>query len=372
MIENLDQNDTVFFKNFFREKRVLITGHTGFKGSWLAIWLKELGAEVLGYSLEPPSIPNNFEATDLKNRIIHVYGDIRDFSGIEKIFIEFQPELVFHLAAQPLVRRSFEEPQMTFETNVMGTTNMLELVRRSSSVRVFINITTDKCYENKEWVWGYRENDPLGGYDPYSTSKACSELITQAYIRSFFSNRESIGVASVRAGNVIGGGDWGTDRILPDCVRALSKREKILMRNPNSVRPWQFVLEPLYGYLLLATKLLERPKDFMGAWNFGPDDGSYIPVSEVVNKVIHYWGSGDWGNVQSPSEDKHEMHLLKLNCDKAYSFLKWRAILDIDSAIKMTIEWFKTFYQSPNIDMYNHCVTQIKEYTHILYNPTIK
>lgn len=372
MADNLNKKDTEFFRNVFKGKRVLVTGHTGFKGSWLAIWLKESGAEVLGYSLEPPSNPNNFDTTNLRNRMTHIHGDIRDFSGIEKVFIEFQPEFVFHLAAQPLVRRSYDEPRLTFETNMMGTVNILELARRSSSVRVLINVTSDKCYENKEWVWGYRENDPLGGYDPYSSSKGCSELITQAYIKSFFSKRESVGVASVRAGNVIGGGDWGSERLLPDCICALSKGEEILIRNPNSIRPWQFVLEPLYGYLLLATQLLERPKDYMGAWNFGPDNGSYIPVSEVVSKVIGYWGSGDCRNVSIGLNDKHEAYLLTLNCDKAHSILKWRSILDIDSTIKMTVEWYKTFYQSPHIDMYGLCMTQIKEFTHILYNPIVK
>lgn len=349
-------------------KRVLITGHTGFKGSWLAIWLKELGAKVLGYSLEPPSNPNNFEATNISNRIIHVHGDIKDFSNLKKIFVEFQPEIVFHLAAQPLVRHSYEEPQITFETNVMGTVNMFELVRTTPSVRVFINVTSDKCYENKEWTWGYRENDPLGGHDPYSSSKACAELVSQAYIKSFFSQRERVGVASVRAGNVIGGGDWGTDRLLPDCIRSLSRGEGILIRNPNAIRPWQFVLEPLRGYLLLVAKLFEKPKDYMGAWNFGPDNESCIAVSEVVDKVISYWGSGTWRKVSTKLNDnKQEMNLLKLNCDKANSFLKWRGILDIDSAIKMTVEWYKAFYNSPATeDMYNLCVAQINEYMQVV------
>ncbi len=348
----------------FKGKRVLITGHTGFKGSWLAIWLKELGATVLGYSLEPPGNPNNFEATNLSNRVTHVHGDIRDFPYFEEVFSEFQPEFVFHLAAQPIVRRSYEDPQLTFETNVMGTVNMLELVRKVPSVRALVSITTDKCYENKEWIWGYRENDRLGGHDPYSSSKACAELVSQAYIRSFFSQREGIGVATARAGNVIGGGDWGVDRLLPDCSRALSAGDSILIRNPEAVRPWQFVLEPLYGYLLLASKLSEKPDDYMGAWNFGPGNECCVPVSEVVEKTINYWGSGNWENPSAElNHNKHEMNLLKLNSDKAYSCLGWHGVLNIDSAIEMTVKWYKTFYKSEFADMYDFCVEQIVEYT---------
>ena len=358
-----DRYEIMQLEKTFKGERVFITGHTGFKGSWLTIWLRELGATVLGYSLEPPSNPNNFEASNLSNRITHVNGDIRDFSNLKRVFFEFQPEIVFHLAAQSLVRFSYEEPRITFETNVMGTVNMFEVVKITPSVRVFINVTSDKCYENKEYIWGYRENDRLGGHDPYSSSKACAELITQAYIKSFFSKREDIGVASVRAGNVIGGGDWGTDRLLPDCIRAFSTGNTILIRNPLAIRPWQFVLEPLYGYLLLATKLFEMAKDYTGAWNFGPKNESCISVREMVNKVINYWGSGNWREVSSElNNNKHEMSLLKLNCDKAYSLLKWQGVLDIDSTIEMTVKWYKTFYESTAIDMYNHCAAQIKEY----------
>lgn len=354
-------------EDIFKGKRILITGHTGFKGSWLAIWLKELGATVLGYSLEPPSTPNNFEAINLLNKVTHVHGDIRNFPYFEKIFTEFQPQCVFHLAAQPIVRRSYENPQVTFETNVMGTVNTFELVRTVPSVRVFINVTSDKCYENREWIWGYRENDRLGGHDPYSGSKACAELVSHAYIRSFFSQRENIGVASVRAGNVIGGGDWGMDRLLPDCIRALSTNNTIFIRNPHAIRPWQFVLEPLYGYLLLAKEIFERPKDYMGAWNFGPNNNCCIPVSEMVNKIVHFWGSGSWEQSSDESNDnRHEMNLLRLNSDKAYSHLGWYGVLDTDSAIDMTVKWYKTFYQSNVTDMYGYCVDQINEYTQVV------
>ena len=358
--------DAMELEKLFSGKRVLITGHTGFKGSWLAIWLKQLGATVLGYSLEPPGKPSNFEAVNLSHRVTHVHGDIRNFPYFEEVFSEFQPELIFHLAAQPIVRRSYEEPKLTFETNVMGTVNILELVRKEPSVRALVNITTDKCYENKEWIWGYRENDRLGGHDPYSSSKACAEFVSQAYARSFFSQRSGIGVATARAGNVIGGGDWGVDRLVPDCFRALSAGETIVIRNPQAVRPWQFVLEPLYGYLVLAGKLFEDPAGYMGAWNFGPRAECCISVSEVAEKTISSWGSGTW--VQPPGDSdrgKHEMNVLKLNSDKAYSLLGWHGALDIDTAIEMTATWYKKFYRGSTADMYDCCVRQISEYMKI-------
>ena len=347
----------------FQGKRIFITGHTGFKGSWLSIWLKELGAEVLGYSLEPPSVPNNFDVTRLSGKVIHTQGDIRNYPYLIKFFKKFEPEIVFHLAAQPIVRHSYDNPRETYETNVMGTIHMFEAIREASSVRAFINVTTDKCYENKEWLWGYRENDALGGHDPYSSSKACAELVSQAYIKSFFALRNDTGIASVRAGNVIGGGDWGADRLLPDCFRALSQGNQIALRNPQAVRPWQFVLEPLYGYLVLAGKLCERPAEYTGAWNYGPGNDCCIPVREVVNKIIHYWGSGSWHAASRESNDhKQEMTLLKLNSDKAYSLLGWRGVLNIDTAIAMTTNWYKTFYQRSGADMYAFCVEQIAEY----------
>ncbi len=354
------------FKDIYRGRRIMVTGHTGFKGSWLCIWLKELGADVIGYSLEPPSVPNNFEACNLKSKITNIHGDVRDEEYLISIFEKYSPEFVFHLAAQPLVRFSYKEPKLTYETNVIGTVNVLEAVRKTNSVRSCIIVTSDKCYENREWVYGYRETDPMGGYDPYSSSKGCAELVSQAYIKSFFSQREDIGVASVRAGNVIGGGDWGTDRLLPDCIHALSTDNTILIRNPMAIRPWQFVLEPLYGYLLLAIKLIERPKDYRGAWNFGSNNECCIPVSKMVDKVINYWGSGDWREVSGEYDNKYEMNLLKLNYDKAYSFLKWQGVLSIDSAIEMTVKWYKTFYQSHVPDMYDYCVDQIVEYTKII------
>ena len=264
-----------------RTKKLLITGHTGFKGSWLAIWLKELGADVVGYSLDPPSEPNNFEATRLREKITHIHGDIRDLDRLMETFKKYQPEFVFHLAAQPLVRLSYDEPKMTFDTNVGGTVNVFEAVRKTPSVKVLVNITSDKCYENKEWVWGYRENDPMGGHDPYSASKGCAELVFNAYLQSFFSQKsaahrqEHIGAASARAGNVIGGGDWGADRLVPDCIRALSRHQPIGIRSPHAVRPWQHVLEPLSGYLQLGALLSQDPKNI-------PAPGTSDPMTAAI------------------------------------------------------------------------------------------
>lgn len=354
-------------KKTFRGKRVFITGHTGFKGSWLTIWLKELEADVLGYSLLPPSEPNNFTASRLSGKVKSVHGDIRDDTLLGRVLRDFQPEFVFHLAAQPIVRLSYERPRDTFETNVMGTVNLLEAVRTTPSVRAAVIVTTDKCYENREWTWGYRENDTLGGHDPYSSSKACTELVSQAYSRSYFTSRKDMGMATARAGNVIGGGDWGADRLLPDCFRAVSKGEKIIIRNPGAVRPWQFVLEPLHGYLLLAQRLRESPGKHAGAWNYGPSSESCIPVRDVVDRIIRYWGGGSWeASSKDPSDDKREMIYLKLNSDKAYSLLGWRGVLPIDAAIKMTVQWYKAFYQSSGIDMYAFCVEQIAQYSNIL------
>ena len=361
----MDIKDT--FKSLYKGRRVLVTGHTGFKGSWLSIWLKELRAEVIGYSLEPPSEPNNFDASRLKNRITHIHGDVRNLDQLLEAFHQYQPEFVFHLAAQPLVRLSYEEPKLTFDTNVGGTVNVLEAVRLTDSVKVIVNMTSDKCYENREWVWGYRENDPMGGRDPYSASKGCAELAFHTYFRSFFaqstSTRRQIGAASVRAGNVVGGGDWGKDRLVPDCFRALSSRRAVGIRNPNAVRPWQLVLESLSGYLCLGALLLQEPQRYSGAWNFGPDDSSNLTVADVVNKLIQYWGEGSWEDLSDPNAP-HEADLLKLNCDKAHAELKWHSVLTSDECLQITSEWYSKFYSSgPKEDMYTSCVDQIHSYS---------
>ena len=359
----------MMFNNIYKNKKVLITGHTGFKGSWLAIWLKELGADVIGYALDPPSEPNNFEATRLQDKITHIHGDIRDLDRLMETFKKYQPEFVFHLAAQPLVRLSYEEPKVTFDTNVGGTVNVFEAVRKTLSVRALVNITSDKCYENREWVWGYRENDPMGGHDPYSASKGCAELVFNAYLKSFFSlsaaQGRTIGAASARAGNVIGGGDWGTDRLVPDCIRALSRHQSIGIRNPHAIRPWQHVLEPLSGYLLLGAALREDPQKYAGAWNFGPDDSSHLTVAEMSDRLIKYWGDGSWEDL-SDHKAPHEAKLLKLCCDKAHADLNWYSVLTIDECLKMTADWYKRFYmENHNTNFYTLCVEQIHNWVAI-------
>ncbi|MEW6668837.1 MAG: CDP-glucose 4,6-dehydratase [Thermodesulfobacteriota bacterium] len=349
------------FKNFYTNKRVLVTGHTGFKGSWLCIWLRELGAEVIGYSLEPPSRPSHFEASRLAGRVTHVHGDIRDRDHLLEVFQGERPDLVFHLAAQSLVRLSYQEPLDTFHTNAVGTANVLEAVRLTPAVKAVINVTSDKCYENREWVWGYRESDPLGGHDPYSASKACAELVFAAYLRSFLGEMGK-GAASVRAGNVIGGGDWGRDRLLPDCVRALSAGETIRIRMAKAVRPWQHVLEPLSGYLWLGALLWDFPRRYSGAWNFGPDPGEERTVADVVEKAVELWGSGAWQEEET-GQPYHEAGTLRLSCDKARTLLGWRDILSSQECLERTIRWYRTFYRPPVApDMYETCREEIHAY----------
>jgi CDP-glucose 4,6-dehydratase len=354
------------FDNIYKNKTVLITGHTGFKGSWLAIWLKKLGANVVGYALDPPSQPNNFEATKLGKKIAHIHGDIRDIDRLIESFKTYEPEFVFHLAAQPIVRLSYDEPKITFDTNVGGTVNVFEAVRKTPSVKVLVNVTSDKCYENREWIWGYRENDPLGGHDPYSASKGCAELVFSAYLKSFFSqsaaHSRSIGAASARAGNVIGGGDWGADRLVPDCIRALSSFQPIGIRNPHAIRPWQHVLEPLGGYLLLGARLSQDPEKYSGAWNFGPDESSHLTVAEMADCLIKYWGEGSWKDLSDPNA-LHEAKLLKLNCDKANAELRWHSVLTINECLQMTSVWYKKYYmENMNADISSLCIEQIHDY----------
>lgn len=356
------------FKNAYKGKKVLITGHTGFKGSWLSIWLRELGAEVVGYSLVPPSEPNNFNACKLKDKITHIDGDIRDLDNLIVIFAKYKPAFVFHLAAQALVRTSYMEPKLTFDTNIGGTVNVLEAARRTPSVKVLINVTSDKCYENREWVWGYRENDPMGGHDPYSASKGGAELVFSAYQRSFFRRGSSgdriIGAASVRAGNVIGGGDWGVDRLITDCIRALSAGKKIEIRNPQSIRPWQHVLEPLSGYLWLGTMLNESPESFSGAWNFGSAGQNHLTVGQMVAKILELWGSGAWMDISlTGGASIHEARTLKLCCDKALAELNWHSTLGLEECLSYLAAWYKLFYKNEQKkDMYDICSGQIGRY----------
>ncbi len=350
------------FQNFYKDKKVLITGHCGFKGSWLALWLKELGATVIGYGLAPYTEEDNFQVIKLKNKIIDIRGDILDTDKLKDSFISYKPEIVFHLAAQPLVKLSYKNPKETYESNVMGTLNVLEAIKESVSVKAAVMITTDKCYENKEQIWPYREEDALGGYDPYSSSKACCELLIASYRKSFF-NEESYkthgkAVASVRAGNVIGGGDWSKDRIIPDCIRALRKNDSIKIRNPKSIRPWQHVLEPLYGYLELAKCMYIDGAEYCGAWNFGPDFESIVSVSSIVDLIIKSWGNGKCEYTDFINAP-HEANLLSLDCTKSKVLLGWKPRLNIKDAIKYTVDWYKSF---ENTDMYKFSINQIYNY----------
>jgi len=317
----------------------------------------------VGYSLEPPTTPNNFTASCLENRLTHIHGDVRNLEQLQTVFDKYKPEFVFHLAAQSLVRLSYREPKLTFDSNVGGTVNFLEAVRLAPSVRVAVNVTSDKCYENYEWGRGYRESDPMGGHDPYSASKGAAEIVYNAYLQSFFTERKTIGTASVRAGNVIGGGDWGLDRIIPDCIRALVKGESISIRHPLATRPWQHVLEPLSGYLWLGALLWSDPAKYSSAWNFGPKDKVTYTVSEVVGKLIRLWGSGSWKDASASQNAVHEASLLKLCCDKAHTYLHWYPVFSFEKALDLAVNWYKNYYQEQGAkDMYNLCVEQIKEY----------
>lgn len=324
------------FWNCYQGKKVLLTGHTGFKGSWLAIWLKELGAEVYGYALAPLSDLDNFVTCNLAQEINHYEGDVRDAARLKAYFQEVQPDIAFHLAAQPLVLLSYKEPAGTFETNLMGTVNFFEAVRQTPTVKAAVNITSDKCYDNKEWIWGYRENDPLGGKDPYSASKGCAELITASYIHSFFTQENTCAVASGRAGNVIGGGDWAADRIVPDYFRAVNAGKKMVLRNPDATRPWQHVLEPLSGYLNLGAMLFLQGKKFAGGWNFGPDDANNYPVKELIDKIKQTENLEDCTIMQNGPK-LHEANFLKLDISKAATQLKWKPVLDFEDTVKFTV-----------------------------------
>lgn len=350
------------FGGKYKGKRVLVTGHTGFKGSWLSLWLSKLGADVIGYSLKPNTSPSLFEILDLEKDITSVIGDIRDDKMLFDTFKKYQPEIVFHLAAQPIVRESYENPKETYETNVIGTLNVFEAIRKSSSVKVVVNITTDKCYENKEWVYGYRETDPMGGYDPYSSSKACSEILTSSYRSSFFNDLD-IAVSSVRAGNVIGGGDWAKDRLIPDIVRSLADGKDIITRNPSAVRPWQHVLEPLSGYLWLGSLMISSDKEYNESWNFGPVDSDVLSVLEILKNSIKAWGSGNFKI--DKNKNPHEANLLKLDISKVRSILKWEPCYDVRTAVEETIKWYKNFYNNKDVDMKDFTINQIKKFSKV-------
>lgn len=356
---------TDLFGNFYRGKRVLVTGHTGFKGSWLAIWLHEMGAEVTGIGLEPYSERDNFVLSGIGRKIkADIRADIRDASEMKRIFKECRPEIVFHLAAQPLVRLSYEIPSETWQVNVMGTVNVMEAMRATDSVRAAVMITTDKCYENKEQVKGYREDDPFGGHDPYSSSKGACEIAIQSWRRSFwspetFGKGHRLSIASARAGNVIGGGDWAKDRIIPDCIRAIEAGVPVELRNPGSVRPWQHVLEPLYGYLLLAKKMWEAPSEYCEGWNFGPEDGNGITVEEVASALVRSMGKGELKHAPD-ARAPHEAGLLRLDITKAKERLGWRPRLDAARSVLLTADWYKRYRSE---DVYGICTDEIRYYT---------
>lgn len=328
-------------KSAYAGKRVLVTGHTGFKGSWLTMVLRELGAEIAGYALEPETDRDLFVTAGLRNAVRHTAADIRDLQSLQTAFDSFEPEFVFHLAAQPLVRRSFANPKLTFDTNVGGSVNLLEAVRSTPSVRSLVFVTSDKCYRNHEWTWGYREIDELGGHDPYSASKAAAEIVFSSYTDALFGGRPSLGAASVRAGNVVGGGDWSEDRIVPDCVRALEEGKPIEIRSPESTRPWQHVLEPIVAYLLVGARLRAEPQTFRGAWNIGPGTESIRTVEQLVREMISNWGAGEIRISRSSAAPK-EATFLHLNCDKADRQLGWRPIWKFARTIAETVGWYQS------------------------------
>lgn len=352
---------------FYRGKRVFLTGHTGFKGSWLALWLSQMGASVHGYALEPSTQPALFQDARVWDCLAsHTIGDVRDSGALAGAVRRAEPEMVFHLAAQALVRQSYREPRQTFETNVLGAVNVLEAVRMAGGVRVCQVITSDKCYENREWVYAYRENDAMGGFDPYSASKGCAELAVAAWRQSFFNphemERHGVSVSSARAGNVIGGGDWAEDRIIPDCIRALEQSKPILVRNPRAIRPWQHVLEPLSGYLTLAMRQWEQPAEFADAYNFGPAVSGAVSVGEIADLVVRHWGDGSWhGPEAGAPSGLHEANFLKLDITKAATRLGWRPVWSVGEAVARTVEWYRR-RAAGSFDAAAFCMQQITDY----------
>jgi len=348
--------------NFWHGKKVLITGHTGFKGSWLSLWLQSLGASISGYAL-PPTRPSLFELARAGEGLHSHIGDVRDLEHLQRVLAEEQSEVVFHLAAQPLVRYSYVNPVETYATNVMGTVHLLEAVRQSDNVRAVVIITSDKCYDNREWVWGYRESDPMGGHDPYSNSKGCAELVTAAYRVAFFnpavSEHHGVAVASARAGNVIGGGDWSEDRLIPDVIRAFLDKQPVVIRHPHAIRPWQHVLEPLNGYLWLAQKLWQEGSAWAEAWNFGPNDEDAKPVEWVVERMSKLWGEGASWRLDDRSHP-HEAHYLKLDISKARLRLGWQPRRNLESALKDTVDWYRAYQRKQ--DMREVALAQISAY----------
>lgn len=345
--------------SFWKEKKVFLTGHTGFKGSWLSLWLQSMGAKVKGYSLEPNTDPSLFKITNVSHKLESQIGDIRNLEKIKNSMAVFNPDITIHMAAQPLVRLSYKEPVETFAANVMGTVNVLEAAKSCKNLKAIVSVTTDKCYENKEWQWGYRENDPMGGRDPYSSSKGCAELVTSAYRRSFFNTPDTASLASARAGNVIGGGDWAQDRLIPDILKAFEKSKPAIIRNPLSIRPWQHVLEPLSGYLILAEKLYENGEKFDQAWNFGPNDSDCQSVGMVMDKMANSWGEDASWELDKNCHP-HEAGFLKLDCSKARNQLGWTPRWNLETTVKRIVDWEKSRLAGEN--MQNKCLQEIAEY----------
>ena len=351
-------------KKFWQSKRVFLTGHSGFKGSWLSLWLQSLGAEVTGYALNPPTNPSLFEVAKVAEEMHSIIGDIRDLDSLQKAMQDARPEIVIHLAAQSLVRYSFANPTETYATNVMGSLHLLESVRNTNSVKAVVNVTSDKCYENREWVWGYREDEAMGGYDPYSSSKGCAELLTASYRSSFFNpekyKEHGVGIGSARAGNVIGGGDWAVDRLIPDFIRAIVSGETVVIRSPNAIRPWQHVLEALSGYLLLAEKLYSEGDQYAEAWNFGPNDGNAKSVGWIIDQLVNNWGEGAKFRVDQSAIDLHEAHFLKLDCSKARTSLGWQDQWSATQAIQKICSWHKAHLDGQ--DMKAYTLSEIEQY----------
>lgn len=349
--------------SFWAGKKVFITGHTGFKGSWMSLWLQSLGAQVTGYALPAPTRPSLFDIARVAGGMDSVIADIRDLATLQQTMQSAQPEIVIHMAAQPLVRESYSNPVETYATNVMGTVNLLEAVRHSSGVKAVVNITTDKCYENREWVWGYRENEPMGGYDPYSNSKGCAELVSAAYRSSFFNpqdySRHGVAIATVRAGNVVGGGDWAQDRLIPDILTAFEGGLPVRIRSPHAIRPWQHVLEPLRGYLTLAERLFEQGATYAEAWNFGPRDEDAKPVGWIVNQLASLWGPDASWQIDA-GEHPHEAHYLKLDISKARCLLDWHPALTLQQALELIVDWSKA--RRAGQDMQQLTMAQIQAY----------
>ena len=345
--------------DFWKDKRVFVTGHTGFKGGWLVLWLKKMGVVVKGYSLEPSTTPSFFNVANMAEGMESEIGDVRDLETLKKSILNFAPEIVLHMAAQPLVRRSYQDPVGTYQTNVMGTVNLLESVRHCPSVKAVVNVTTDKCYENKEWIWAYRENESMGGYDPYSNSKGCSELVTSAYRQSFFQSQTSVSLASARAGNVIGGGDWSDDRLIPDVLKAFDLGKPVVIRNPLATRPWQHVLEPISGYLTLAEKLYASESEYAEGWNFGPNDEDAQPVGEVLDYLVVHWPTrASWS--LDKSSQPHEAQLLKLDISKAKAKLNWAPRWNLNKAIQTIIDWHFAWINGE--DMKEFSLKQIRDF----------